>query len=561
MALYALWLPALALAEDPTDIPLDIQGVSAALGKQLVEYAGQPRSLSPSALRHWQQSVQQRTTQVLTALGYNSATVKSSMIAGHLSVLIKQGPVTTYSAINIEIQGGGESEQALNEFIQKAAPQLGQELIHKDYEGFKSDLLSIALTLGYFDVKYSTHRLAVSRKEHSAQLELLLDSGTRYRYGPINFKQSKLSQEFLHRWVPFKEGDLYSSSDVNTLARELRDSGYFSNVRVRADIDHATADTVPIEIENKIRKPHSATVGIGYGTDSGPRLSGNLTRHYVNRHGHRAGIDTKLSADSQSLGSYYQIPHSDPANHYLQLNAGVANAIGTLSRRYTIGMQHQRINSNRWQEGYTLNLQHETSEIDSLNTRSLLLIPGASWSRSQTRTLEHWGAFKYNIELRLNAARKALLSDISFDRAYLKLGSSHAFPNQHLIHSRMELGWLESNHFKQVPLSLRFYAGGDESIRGFGPREVSPKDNSGNAIGGRYLSTLSLEYEYRLRHNLGLAVFVDSGRAGYHRSYPTAYGGGFGLRWYSPVGPIKAYLGTPLKGDDKSVRFHLSIGN
>ncbi|MGB0867080.1 MAG: autotransporter assembly complex protein TamA [Granulosicoccaceae bacterium] len=564
MLLLALWVCPFAQAADDSKSRLEISGVPSELAEQLVKYAGEPASDSPSGLRHWQRKVEQRLPQSLAALGYNSPAIDSTLKDGYLTVQLSLGPATTYSAVDVHIVGEGQSEELFNQFIKKLAPKPGQQLVHADYESFKANLLAVALTLGYFDAQYSTHRLAVSRRQHSAQLDLELDSGQRYRYGPVNFSNSELSPEFLQQWVGFKEGEFYKSSDVDTFARDLRDSGYFNGVRVRPEIDRAVDGVVPINVESKLREPHSATIGIGYGTDSGPRLRGSITRHYVNKHGHSAGVDTELSAESQELSTFYRLPHHpDPANHYLQLDAGVANTIidDASSLRYTIGANHHRINSNKWLESYSLKFQHETSEIDGEKSRIKLLIPGASWSREKTRTIADWGTLKYSVDFQINTAREALLSDIDFDRFYLKLGSGHAFSSKHLLHARMELGWIESNDFQQVPLSLRFYAGGDDSIRGFARREVSPQDADGNAIGGRYLTTLSTEYEYRLRDSLGLAFFVDMGRAGYNEFDPIAYGGGLGLRWYSPVGPIKVYIGVPLKGDDKSPRFHLSMGS
>ncbi len=549
-------------AEDQPKVK--IEGVSKILAVKLGQYVQEPSSQSPSGLRYWQRSVQQRLTQVLAALGYDSARVESQLIDNELNVNLTLGPATTYGKVEIKILGEGAKEGILKTYVASSAPLVGEQLVHADYEGFKADLLSIALTLGYFDAAYESHRLAVSRKTHNAEITLILNSGVRYRYGSINFDQSELSQEFLHRWVPFQEGELYDSSNVDTLAGDLRDSGYFGNVRVRADLDNANNGTVPIQIESTLREPHSATVGIGYGSDSGPRIRGSITRHYVNQHGHSAGVETILSATNQELSTYYSLPHHpDPANHYLQLDAGVANDIDddVKSLRYTIGASHRRIDKRDWLQTYSLKYQHEISEIDNSRMRTQLLIPSIGMSRERTKQLTDWGTFKYSVDAQLSMAREEILSDLSFERYYLRLGSSQAFSPEHLLHTRLELGRLETENFSDIPLSLRFYAGGDDSIRGFGRREVSPQDADGNAIGGRYLSTISLEYEYRVRASLGIALFVDAGRAGFSELDPIAYGGGFGVRWYSPVGPIKLYLGAPLKGDEKSPRFHLSVGN
>lgn len=549
--------------ESSPPVSVEIMGVKSSLEKQLKGFLSVPKSASPSAMRHWQRTAQQHLSQTLAAMGYNNHTIDSIIDGTKLTILIQLGPATTYSQFNVGIDGAGNSEPLLNEFIETAAPRIGQQLDHASYESFKNDLLSIALTLGYFDATYSKHRLAVSREMHKAQVDLVLDSGRRFTFGPVSFEQSELSPTFLQQWIPFQQGDGYNADDVDRMSRDLRNSGYFSSVRARPEIDNSKDGAVPITVESSLREPHSATVGIGYGTDSGVRLRGAITRHYVNKYGHSAGIESELSQENQELSAYYRVPHfPDPANHYLQFDSGVSNTIidDTDSLRYSLGLKHHRITSALWSQLYSLTFQHETAEINTQQTRTRLLIPGVSWSREKTYSLSNWGSVNFGVDAQLSFARKALLSDLDFDRFYIKLGAGQAFSAKHLLHSRLELGWVESSEFSKIPPSLRFYAGGDDSIRGYGRRKVSPTDAEGNAIGGRYLTTLSLEYEYRIRESLGLAFFVDSGRAGYNEFDPIAYGAGFGLRWYSPVGPIKTYIGFPLKGDDKSAMFHLSMG-
>lgn len=561
-AVALLSLTPLRASEEPATHAVSVVGVEPALAEQLAEYLGQPNGDSPSALRHWQRAAEGRLPQSLAALGYNDSRIRSRLEDGALVVEVELGPPTTYTAVDARVLGNGADEELLTRFIDEAAPRVGAQLVHADYEKFKADLLSIALSLGYFDAEYSRKRLAVSRRARSATLELALASGPRYRYGPVSFSTEQLSPEFLQQWVTFQRGEPYNAQDVDAFARGLRDSGYFGGVRVRPEIDSAVDGEVPIHVEGTLREPHSATVGIGYGTDSGVRLRGSLTRHYVNRHGHSAGVETELSAENQELSAYYRLPHKpDPANHYLQFDVGAARTAidDGRSQRYSIGANHNRITAARWLESYSLKFQQETSEIEGEDKRSELLIPGASWSRERNTTFAG-RALRTSVDLQLSAARRALLSDIDFDRFHLKLGGGYALSNRHLLHTRLDLGWVEANDFQQLPLSLRFYAGGDDSIRGYARREVSPRDADGNAIGGRYLSTFSAEYEYRLRESLGLAAFVDMGRAGYNDIDPVAYGGGFGLRWYSPVGPIKVYLAVPLRGDDKSPRFHLTVG-
>ena len=107
---------------------------------------------------------------------------------------------------------------------------------------------------------------------------------------------------------------------------------------------------------------------------------------------------------------------------------------------------------------------------------------------------------------------------------------------------------------------MRFFAGGDESVRGFGYNTLGPKDELGNVIGGSNLLVASLEYERWLRGNFYGVVFADAGNAFDDLDVDPAAGAGLGLRWQSPVGPLRIYLAHPLNKSDRSVRLHIRLG-
>ena len=99
-----------------------------------------------------------------------------------------------------------------------------------------------------------------------------------------------------------------------------------------------------------------------------------------------------------------------------------------------------------------------------------------------------------------------------------------------------------------------------ESVRGFDYNSLGPKDVDGNVIGGTNLLVGSVEYERHLRGNFYGAIFVDAGNAFDDNDFDSEVGAGLGLKWLSPLGPIRFYLGYPLTDDDASVRFHLRLG-
>ena len=160
-------------------------------------------------------------------------------------------------------------------------------------------------------------------------------------------------------------------------------------------------------------------------------------------------------------------------------------------------------------------------------------------------------------------------SDIDFAKAVVEAMFIRTFNDVHRISLRGEAGAIKTNSFNEVPTSLRFYAGGDQSVRGFDYREISPTadvidpetgDLVPDSIGGKYLVTTSVEYAYRVADNWRVAAFVDAGTATNDTSTTLTYGVGPGIHWLSPIGPVRVYIARGFSPDEKTWGFHIMLG-
>jgi translocation and assembly module TamA len=131
--------------------------------------------------------------------------------------------------------------------------------------------------------------------------------------------------------------------------------------------------------------------------------------------------------------------------------------------------------------------------------------------------------------------------------------------NQRLL-LRGDLGLSYVSDFDALPATLRFFAGGDQSVRGYAYNSLGPEDASGEVIGGRHLVVGSIEYERRIKEKWGAAVFYDVGNALNSLGDPLRYSVGIGARWRSPVGPVRVDLGIPITEAEDAVRLHISLG-
>ena len=156
-------------------------------------------------------------------------------------------------------------------------------------------------------------------------------------------------------------------------------------------------------------------------------------------------------------------------------------------------------------------------------------------------------------------AGRAWGSDINMLRVSAKTHWIRSI-GQHRLNARLEMGAIASSEFDDVPASLRFFTGGDQSIRGFSYQTISPLDEDNDLIGAQYQLASSLEYSYPISDSWRAAAFVDIGTATNDFDESLSKGIGVGTRWMSPVGPVRIYLARGINDQTRQWRLHFSMG-
>ncbi|MGL5505051.1 MAG: autotransporter assembly complex protein TamA, partial [Aeromonas veronii] len=151
-------------------------------------------------------------------------------------------------------------------------------------------------------------------------------------------------------------------------------------------------------------------------------------------------------------------------------------------------------------------------------------------------------------------------SDISFMRVWGRSKWLRTLGDNHRFLMRAEQGAIIGDSFSLVPPSLRFFTGGDQTVRGFGYESISPTGPDGKLTGGRYTSVASLEYNYRFSEKWLGAMFVDGGTSTTDYSEPWKIGTGVGVRWVTPIGQVRLDLAVGVSEEDKPLRLHFALG-
>ncbi|MBC3421413.1 autotransporter assembly complex family protein [Pseudomonas sp. RW3S2] len=566
-----LLLAASCTAWGQSELLVRVKPSNKALQANIEGYIGSLGDRDEEALLRFSRGAEEQARKAAQALGYYQAQIDTQVKPPskadqpvQLIIRVDPGEPVRLRNVTVRIEGPASEMKAFRIPDSKALRQ-GEQLNHGVYEDAKRLIQNQASRYGFFDGRFSRQRLAVDPQAGVADIELVYQSGPRYRLGKVTFGgDAPLDDDLLQRMVGFKPGTPYDSELVAELNNDLQSSGYFDGVRVDAAPTAAVDDVVPVDVRLDTRKPRTLGLGLGFSTDVGPRGKANWTRHWVNPQGHSYGWETELSAPRQNVGLWYDIPLDPPLTDKLRFAGGYQNeeisGTDTLSKLLTVGPEwHSKLPSG-WQRVISLKYQREEYRLGDDSGLSNLLMPGVSFSylRSDNRIDPHNG---YRLQFDLQAAKEGLGSDTNLVHGNVLLKGLTTLGQNHRFLGRVQFGGSATNGYQQnVPPSLRFFAGGDQSVRGYDYQTLSPKNNKGDRIGGRYLVAGSAEYQYSLTEKWRVATFIDQGNSFISLELPSLKTGvGIGVRWVSPVGPLRLDLARALD-DDGGIRLHFSMG-
>ena len=555
---------AAALAQSELDVR--IKPSNDELKANIEGYIGDLGERDEEALLRFSRGAEEQARKAAQALGYYQPQIESEVKDGkspRLVLNIDPGEPVRLRYVTIQILGPAATLKSFR-VPQSDVLKPGAVLNHGHYEDAKRLIQNQASRFGFFSGRFTSQKLSVDPRAGVADIDLVYDSGPRYALGKVSFTgDTPFDEDLLQRMVPFKSGAPYDSELIAELNQALQSSGYFESVRVDAAPTTAANDVIPVAVTLDTRKPRTMGLGLGYSTDVGPRAKANWTRHWVNPEGHSYGWEAELSAPRQNVGLWYDVPLDPPLTDKLRFAGGYQNEelanTDSLSKLLTLGPEwHSKLPSG-WQRVISLKWQHEEYRLGDDSGISNLLMPGVSYSylRSDNRIDPHNG---YRLQFDSKVAKEGLGSDnnLLYGTALAK-GLTTVLDNHRFL-ARAQIGGSATNGYKSIPPSLRFFAGGDQSVRGYDYQSLSPENSDGDRVGGRYMVSGSLEYQYSVAEKWRVATFVDQGNSFNDFELPSLKTGvGMGVRWVSPVGPIRLDLAHALD-DPGGIRLHFSMG-
>jgi len=550
---------------------LDGELRSAALAHvELAEYAD--RDVSAAQVRRLYARAPEQIAAALEAYGYYEPQVDGELHEAPggwtARFAVRRGEPVRVTALDIALADPARGLAAVRTALAAFAPRLGEPFEHAAYERSKAAIQAALLANGFLDAHLlpTTPRVEVSRAAHSARIRLAWDTGTRYRIGTVHFEGAPFPDTFLARYVPWESGAEYAQERLLALQRRLADTDYFAGVEVTPEIDQARDGIVPIRVVLIPAKRSVYTGGLFVGTDTGFGGRVGLERRWMNARGHKLKAEAILAQRLETVTAQYLIPLPGPDDRSFNFGANFKKETTASSTSRTASLV---ANETRQWLGFTRTLGlHALSgnfEIAGRHGQSTVLFPeiGLVRKRADDPAFVRDG---YALTLLARAARRGLIADTSFVQVRADAKWIHGFSERQRVILRGSLGATRVDDFSALPPDLRFFAGGDRSIRGYGyqaigPRQPNPRSQKPETVGGTHLAVASVEYEYYFRRDWGVAAFVDAGDAFFDRAFSAKVGAGLGLRWRSPVGMLRLDVATPIRDrDERGLKLHLVIG-
>lgn len=485
-----------------------------------------------------------------------------------LRLQVTPGPATRVASLDLEVPDVAMRLPPVRTAVRSFHPRAGEQMNDALYEGSKGAIATALMEDGWLDTEIPVHRVEVTRATNTAAIRLHYNIGERYKLGEVSFKGSQFASGFLQRYVPWQPGDWYSQASLLSLQQALADADYFSIVDVEPEVDQARDHVVPVQVEVAPAKRTVYTAGIFVGTDTGPGVRVGMRRRWINRRGHTLDTQVLAAQRLKTAQVVYGIPR--PGREHASFNLGIGyrdeNTRTSVSQTVSLAA-----NATRDWHGFvrTIGLHVLSGTFTVGNSNRNVDIPGVEHGQSTlvypeiglTRKVADNPLFVrdgYSINL---IARAGPGIDTRFAQALADVVWIRALGRDNRLILRGNAGITHVADFSELPPQLRFFAGGDRSIRGYGYQAIGPRNSHGLVIGGQRLLVGSATIEHYFTRDWGIAAFVDSGDAFDGTDFHARTGVGLGARWRSPVGMVRLDLGVPVNNPYyHGVQLHIVIG-
>lgn len=519
----------------------------------------------------YEQEIKSKISTAVHAYGYYHPDIKiefsnkKGFFSSSIKAIVDLGKPLFIRNCDIQIIGEGAYYQSFHKIAEQSRISSYRTLRHGDYEKLKENLKKKAFELGFFDAKFITSRILVYKEQNAADIVVIFDTGSRYFFGDLVFDET--SKELIkpsETLVPFKKGDYFSQQKINEFNSNMSQTNFYSSVDIRPVVENIKDKKVPVAVNLERQKNNLFRVGLGYSTDEQIRGILAWDKPLINSSGHSLSSFVRMSGVKQDAQAIYKIPYRDPNLDYFyvklaQVHTDYNDTLSDLSH----GSLHYVSNlSKAWRRDFYLAVEYEkyTQALD--HGYGFNVMPGISFSRRNT-TGGSDPKTGYSIFFD-NRFGSKLISDEDFWHTVLSLKSICSPSENTRLLLRFTQGAIIGANPKDLPPSMRFFVGGEKTLRGFSYQSESTRE-VGLLTGSKYLTSATVEFMFPLGiEDVRASVFLDSAVCtnSYKEESNVLFGPGAGIRYITDYGIFKADVayGIDNHNDKHQLKLHLSFG-
>jgi translocation and assembly module TamA len=559
---------------------VSIEGIEDEALRELLNEVSETRRLidrpppSLTRLRRRAEEDRARLQRALRSEGYYAATIDISIDpeAEPVNVVFHVDPGPRYRLRDVAVEVTPPEADLPLPSLEERGIAPGTPAVAQTILDAETRLVEQARARGYALAEAGERRAVVDHDADAMDLTLRLDAGPLVRFGDIEVTGlEEVERDFVERRLPWQPGELITSERLAEGQRALRETELFSTIRTRLGETPDADGRLPVTVIVNERKHRSIEVGVRYRTDEGP--GGNVAwehRNFFGR-GERVRAELDVSAIAGFLTGTFRKPDVWIRDLALLTETELAfedpDAYQSQSATAQVGLER------RFREGMTLTggLAFRAEQVEEANSGrqdefGLVSLPALfNWDRSDDRLDPTRGG-------RLSLENEPFVDIFGNDLVFNKSRLEYAHYLQVLdeprvvLAGRSAIGTLLGAARAEIPANLRFYAGGGGSVRGFAFQTAGELDQEDDPIGGRSLFEASGEVRVRVTETIGVVAFVDVGAA-FTSRFPDfddelRIGAGPGIRYFSPIGPLRVDLGFPVnpRDSDDAFQLYISIG-
>lgn len=438
---------------------------------------------------------------------------------------------------------------------------------------------------GYPLAKIKDSLYTLDKPQKKLNAEITIDPGPPAYMGKVNIKDSgNVNESYLQKLVPWTPGEEpWDDALMQDYANSLRATGLFRQVEARPDIANLERSgknvvSLPVRVELTPGPERTVSASARYDTDTGFGVEGTWEHRNLFHNGEKLKIDAPISQEETGVKAHFEKPAFLDRQQRLQIDLA---ALYENTDAYQLEKLKGEIGVNRrlarqWtgnvafmiEGGYLKDNEHDRTFYEVISPSGSIRYDGRDNIMNPARGIlldlkvnpfvghyeEDFGAFAGTLTAAAWYAPLGKKPDGTPDDSVVLAG-------------RVEAGAMPgATSLASIPSSLRYFTGGAGTVRGYPYQSIGPEDSEGDPLGGRSYQVVNLEARFMVAENIGIVPFADGGMV-YEEEYPQIFGdmkwgAGLGLRYYTPIGPVRFDVAAPLqpREGDAPAQIYISIG-